>query len=385
MTPHFLVAISSHGFGHLAQVAPIINAMQRLSVCDRLPTFDLSIRSSLPPQQIAWRIEHPFRIDRGSDDFGMVMHDALRVDLVQSLRQYAALHQNWEAEVERVANHLSRLHVTHLLANAPYLTLAAANAANIPSAAICSLNWADILEGCLAICPSAVEQSGVSQATLTQILRQMRDAYASAALVIRPEPAIRTTGFSTITTEPLVDQPPAAQRANLLAFARDASGDYLSGHSDCWLVLTSMGGIALPLHPDNWPTECLGRKVIYLVSPDLANDCPHAIGFDLERFGFSTMMASCDLVLTKPGYGMFVESRACGKPMLYIARDDWPESACLEHWAGSHATKLSLSKVVAGKFGPQLAHALQAADAGRICFAGADTAASLMARLLFDR
>jgi hypothetical protein len=385
MTPHLLVAISSHGFGHLAQVAPVINAMHRLAVCDRLPTFDLSIRSSLPYQQIDWRIEPSFSVDAGSDDFGMVMHDALRVDLVQSLRQYAALHQNWEAEVARVADHLRRLTVTHLLADAPYLTLAAAKASNIPSAAICSLNWADILEQCLTICPSAIEQSGVSQAMLTQILRNMRDAYASAAVVIRPEPAIQTTGFATITTEPLADQPPAAQRANLLAFAHDASGDYLSGHSDCWLVLASMGGIALPLHPENWPTECLGRKVIYLVSPELASRCPHAIGFNLERFGFSKMMASCDLVLTKPGYGMFVESRACGKPMLYIARDDWPESACLEHWAGNHATKLSLAQVVAGEFEHELAHALQMPDAGRICFAGADTAAALMARDLFGR
>lgn len=386
MTSHLLAAISSHGFGHLAQIAPVINALQHLATRTTLPTFDLSIRSHLPEQQIAWRIHRPFDLDPGSDDFGMVMHDALRVDLIQSLQRYAVLHTHWDAEVQRLATHLQALNVSHVLVDAPYLTLAAAKAANIPSAAICSLNWADILERCVAKSPQALGQANVSSSRLTQILQQMRDAYASASVVLRPEPAIDTTGFSTVTVEPLADKPPMANRSGLLAFARETAGNHLADQTDCWLVLTSMGGIALPLHPEHWPTECLGRPVVYLMDPTVAGNDRHTVGFDLDRFGFSDMMASCDLVLTKPGYGMFVESRTCGKPMLYIARDDWPESACLEAWAASHthATKLSLQQVATGDFEVALAAMLQAPDLAPVSFAGADTAAKTLAEHLFS-
>lgn len=386
MPRNLLVAISSHGFGHLAQVAPVINALQRFDSRVPKPSFDLTIRASLPEHQIAWRILYPFKLDRGSDDFGMVMHDALRVDLAQSLRQYAALHQNWDREVQRLADHLQQLGVTHLLANAPYLTLAAAHAASIPSAAICSLNWADILERCVAASPDALAQAGMSNVMLERVLRQMRDAYATAKLIVRPEPSIETTGFKTVTTEPLAEIAPKADRLGLVKFVRQASGAYLAGHEDFWLVLTSMGGIALPLDPENWPTSCLGKKVIYLMDPAMAGRCPHTVGFDLEQMSFAQMMASCDAVLTKPGYGMFVESRASGKPMLYIARDDWPESECLELWANTHAqaSKLSLEQVCSGSFGEQLSDLLGLKRQSPLHFQGAQTAAALIVKHLLS-
>lgn len=386
MSLHLLAAISSHGFGHLAQIAPLINALQRLCERGLMPAFDLTMRSSMPKQQLAWRIARPFELDAGSDDFGMVMRDALRVDLVTSLRQYAALHEHWHAHVNRLATHLQSLGLTHLVADAPYLTLAAAKAANVPAAAICSLNWADILERCVDADPGALKQAGVSSRMLAEILTQMRDAYASAAIVIRPQPAIATTGFETVTTEPLADAPAQTDRTALLAFVRQAAGNYLSANEDAWLVLTSMGGIALPLHPERWPRKCLGRKVIYLMDPSMAKNHRHTVGFDLAVTGFAQMMASCDAVLTKPGYGMFVEARSCGKPMLYIARDDWPESACLEQWANqhTHAQKLSLAQVITGAFDDELTASLTAPGMNRVEFEGADQTARHLVKHLFD-
>ena len=214
----------------------------------------------------------------------------------------------------------------------------------------------------------------------------MRDAYSSATVLIRPEPAIETTGFETVTTDTLADTPPEADRAALLAFVRQAAGNYLNAEQDCWLVLTSMGGIALPLHPENWPKTCLGRKVIYLMDPSMAKGHAHTVGFDLTAIGFGEMMASCDAVLTKPGYGMFVESRSCSKPMLFIARDDWPESACLEQWASTHAhaQKLALAQVMAGKFSGELASCLASPPMERVEFKGAESAASHLAKSLLD-
>ena len=44
-----------------------------------------------------------------------------------------------------------------------------------------------------------------------------------------------------------------------------------------------------------------------------------------------------DVVLSKPGYGTFVEAACCGLPVLYLQRPDWPESKCLETWLSQNA------------------------------------------------
>lgn len=376
MTPRLLVAISSHGYGHLAQVSPAINTLQDLSCATDKAPFELTVRSALPPGQIARRIHRPFDLDIGSDDFGMVMHDALRVDLVKSLQRYDQLHQRWDSEVNRLASHLQGLNVSGVLADAPYLTLAAAHVASIPALAICSLNWADILERCVAQDPGALKKAGMSNTRLDNILTQIQQAYASAASILRPEPAIQTSRFETVTIDPLVQPPPQSDRNSLLAAINTQTRADITA-DDPWIVLTSMGGIELPLDPRQWPTSCLGRSVIYIIAGQRTPECSHVVSLDIEQYGFSNLLASCDAVLTKPGYGMFVEARACGKPMLYLGRDAWPESQCLEQWADTHthATKLSSDQVAQGNFGSELAELLSLPALGRQGFEGADEAA----------
>lgn len=47
---------------------------------------------------------------------------------------------------------------------------------------------------------------------------------------------------------------------------------------------------------------------------------------------FSDQLASVDVLLTKPGYGMFTEAALHGLPVLTVARGDWPEEPYLEAW-----------------------------------------------------
>lgn len=82
-SPHLLVALSSHGFGHLSQAAPIINQLREL-----IPNLRLTIRGAFPADQIQRRIFYPDVLQPVADDFGMVMRDALTVDLGASLHAY---------------------------------------------------------------------------------------------------------------------------------------------------------------------------------------------------------------------------------------------------------------------------------------------------------
>jgi UDP-N-acetylglucosamine:LPS N-acetylglucosamine transferase len=114
------------------------------------------------------------------------------------------------------------------------------------------------------------------------------------------------------------------------------------------------------------------------MAKDTTPACPHVVALDFEEMGFGKLMASCDLVLTKPGYGMFVEARACCKPMLYLARDDWPESQCLEQWARlhAHAVKLTADQLAHGRFSAELERLLSMPALEPMVFNGARQAAS---------
>ena len=77
-------------------------------------------------------------------DFGLVMKSALDIDLDASAAAYAQLHRDWQQRVAEEVCRLESLEPDLVLADVPYLTLAAATQAAIPAAALCSLNWADI-------------------------------------------------------------------------------------------------------------------------------------------------------------------------------------------------------------------------------------------------
>jgi hypothetical protein len=137
--PHLLVAISSHGFGHVSQVAPVVNALRA-----RAPGLRVTLRTVAPLPLLASRIHGPFDRQPVADDFGMVQIDAMRVDRAASGARYREFHAGWEERVDGVATQLAAARPDLILADVPYLTLAAAARVGIPAVGLCSLNWADI-------------------------------------------------------------------------------------------------------------------------------------------------------------------------------------------------------------------------------------------------
>jgi UDP-N-acetylglucosamine:LPS N-acetylglucosamine transferase len=76
---------------------------------------------------------------------------------------------------------------------------------------------------------------------------------------------------------------------------------------------------------------------------------------------FSDLLASADIMLTKPGYGAFVEAACSGIPVLYVERDDWPEQPYLITWLSQHGLchRLTAAQVQDGNFAQEVQHLLQ--------------------------
>lgn len=303
--PHLVVSISGHGFGHVAQTAPVLNLLHK-----HMPELRLTVRSSVPLAHLQSRIHAPFDQLPSEGDIGMVMSSALDVCTEESVALYRAFHADWEARVENEARLLRDLEADMVFSNVGYLPLAGAQRAGISNAAMCSLNWFDIFR-----------HYGGDEA----IAEQMFSSYANADAFLRATPGM--------AMEALPNLVPIAPIAALGENRRDELDRRLRLSRAEKLVLVSMGGIASRLPIERWPRI---DGVRWLVQDSWHVKHSDAIVLESLTMSFGDLLASCDALLCKPGYGSFVEAAGSGIPVLYVNRPDWPESPALIEWLQRH-------------------------------------------------
>ena len=313
---HLFADISSHGFGHLAITAPVLEALAAM-----LPELRLTLRSRLPMSKLLQRIRHPFELIADNTDFGFAMIDATQVDRSASALAYRDAHAHWPDRVTAETRFLKRLSPDFVLTNVSYLPLAGAAQAGIPCASLCSLNWADLFQHFFGHEPWAAA-----------IHRQILDAYRSADAFLRVTPGMAMPDFPHIRDiAPIA----ACGLRHPLPFGGDKA------------VLVAMGGIAHRLPVEAWPSI---PGIRWLVSQDWRCTHPDAIAWESLGLSFTDLLASVDAVITKPGYGTFTEAVRNGTPVLYQRREDWPEQECLIAWLGRHGqcAEIEAEKLIFG-------------------------------------
>ena len=359
--PHLLVAISSHGFGHLSQVAPVVNRLHAL-----IPQLQITVRAALPETQLRSRIRHLDTLQHATDDFGMVMNHAFSVDTHASLARYQSLHHGWDDQVKALAQQFIDSEVDVVLADVPYLPLAAAQVAGITSVALCSLNWANILS----------QYVGMDKPQA--IINTMYAAYQSARYFLQPAPSMAMPKLNNQRAIGPCCAPGVAQKQTLLSAAKQRKA-----LNNPWLILVGMGGIPFELSLEHWPTQHQGRPLCYLVSPSSANTHPNALSVETTGLSYSDLVASVDLIITKPGYGMFAEAAAAGVPVLFTARGEWPETEALVTWLqdNAHCAQITTEALRAGTFEKELSRLLTQGPYAPVAPTGNDEAAALIAGL----
>ncbi|MDP2824328.1 MAG: hypothetical protein Q8O52_16815 [Sulfuritalea sp.] len=322
---HLLVDISAHGLGHLAQTAPVLDALHDLA-----PALRLTVRSTIPRERLARRIAADFAHVPEARDFGFVMHNAVDIDLAASAMRYREFHSNWPQRVAAEADWLRQHRIDALLSNVAYLPLAAAAEAGIPAAGLCSLNWADLFGRYFGAEPWAAEMHA-----------QMLAAYNAAQGFLRVTPGLPMAGLQR--------RHDVAPIARIGRRDRDRVARLLGlKESERW-VLLAMGGMEFRLPVKDWP-QIPGLS--WLVPADWKVERNDVRVCEMADLHFSDLLASVDAVITKPGYGTFVEAACSGIPILYLQRDDWPETPYFAEWLAKHARAevLTRERLVAGDF-----------------------------------
>lgn len=336
--PRLLVAISAHGLGHLGQAAPVCNALTALR-----PDLALSIWSALPFATLKARITAPFEHIAQPCDLGLIMHDAMRVDVPASWASYAQRETQWHSALDAACALVRAAAPDLILSDVGDMPLAAAQVLGIHGIAMSSLNWADTARFYFESLPD-------SDAVLDRPTR----IYDNAPLALRLSPGMPMRGQEEIILPPV---------GAISRYTRQALEDRVDHLIDPALrqrprVLVGMGGIETQLAYAQWP-EQTDLTLLVANQAQLPSEGLVAQGVvnadtlcEAENLVFTDLLNCCEAVICKPGYGTFVEAALANIPVLYVEREDWPEQRVLVSWleANARCVKLEPDALMRGNF-----------------------------------
>jgi UDP:flavonoid glycosyltransferase YjiC (YdhE family) len=308
-SPHLLLAVTGHGYGHLSQCAPVVNRLRELQA-----GMQLTVMSKLPHAVLSSRLAGEFIHLAVETDSVMRMHSAWQVDVPASCRAWREFHRDWEAGVLGEVERLREIKPDLLLADIPYRSLLAARQAGIPAVALCSLNWTAM---------HAVYCDGEADGAV--IRAQMLSGYAAAESFLTPAPSLPMPELDNVHAIGPIARTGEVRRREILA--------WLKRPADTRLVLVALGGIDSPLPLADWPRM---DRVVWLFDRPPVSDRNDFVDFIRLPLPFIDLLTSSDAVLTKPGYGTYAEAICNDVPLLTLARHDWPETQHLNAWARTH-------------------------------------------------
>ncbi|MEC8135884.1 MAG: hypothetical protein VX107_06985 [Pseudomonadota bacterium] len=349
-----VVDISANGFGHLAQLAPILEVAKK-----RWPDSSFILRTDLDRSICAEFLRFPFEMGSSPPDPDMRMHGPLLVDADGLYSDYAEIFSDRQNIVGAEAEKLRALSPHLMITNISVMSVAAARNANIPVVALSSLNWADVFE---TYCHDRYDADA--------ILQWMVDVYSQADLFVLLTPHLPTTWLPNPVSIGSVARS-GTNRRNVLHDSLPAKH----------YVLASMGGIpgiqselTIPKIDD----------VVWITPPNWALERHDVLSRQTLDVSFIDLMRSVDAIVTKAGYGSVTESAANGTRILYTEREKWCETPILEAWMDIHCTarKIASETLNSGNFAKDLSDLLASPPRRPVATNGAEEAVAAIAQLI---
>ena len=300
--------ISGHGFGHASRQIEIINALGASQ-----PDLAIVVRTSAARWLFDRTARVPIVLLAGECDTGVVQIDSLRLDEGETMRRAAAFYARFDARVQSEADLLRAHDVRFVVADAAPLGPAAATAAGVPSVVVSNFTWDWIYEAYSSADPAALD-----------VLAIIRNAYRQAHAAWRLPMHGGFATFDTIVEVPFVARHARYDRLQVL--------ETLGLPNDRPLVLSSFGGYGVD-GLDVGRLDCLADYAVVLThraSSDVVASAPglHQI-LEAQLYGsglrYEDLVGACDVVATKPGYGIIAECVANRTAVLYTPRGHFVE------------------------------------------------------------
>ncbi|WP_447976976.1 hypothetical protein [Candidatus Nitrospira bockiana] len=336
--PLIWCAISGHGFGHAAQVVPVLNEL-----ADRIPGATAILRTTTPASFFRGRLRLPWELLPGEQDVGCVQQGPLHIDVAATWAAHRVFHETWAQRLEQECEALRSRAAAMVLADIPYLALEAARHCGIPAVGLSSISWDQVLVRLQT--PGDDEQE--------QLVQAIRRSYGHAAMMIRLAPGIAMPAFPR-----LVDVGPILGEVHVDKAGLHRAVGATSGER---IVVVGFGGIELTTLP--WPALDAMKGYRFVVPGRVPGSLTRVHSADPLPFAFRTIMASADVLMTKPGYATVIEAVAAAVPTVYVRRYNFVDEDALVDYlhAYGRAVELSSQHFAAGRWAASIEAALLAA------------------------
>ena len=333
--PSIWCAISGHGYGHAAQVVPVLNAVGSL-----VPSATAILRTTVPAAFFQDRLTIPWTLSPVQQDVGCIQDGPLRIDIDATWAAHRHFHETWNT---RLANEVAAMQAASpalVIADTPYLAIEAGSCAQIPTVALANFTWDLVLkEFCHA--------SNLSQ---QQLIQSIRETYAKAGMALRITPAPKIDAFSNMIDIRPIASPNSPERGRL------ASALTLTTKERT--VLVGFGGIPLTSLPLE-QMELL-HHYRFLIDGPVPRGYSRIHSIETLPFSFKTLLASVDVIMTKPGYGTIVEAVALQQPVVYVRRYNFVDEQPLVDYLHRYGRgiELSIDDFANARWEPALSKAL---------------------------
>jgi hypothetical protein len=359
--PLIWAAISAHGFGHAAQVVPVLNTLGR-----RIPGLRTILRTTVPASFFQHRLAIPWELSPSQQDIGCVQEGPLTIDAETTWREHSRFHATWDDRVQAEVDAMRKARPNLILADTPYLAIAAGATAGLPTIGLVSFTWDLVISGLSA--PPDIDGE--------TLIRAMRHAYdrADLALRIRPSPAMEIF-------KQLVDIGPISEPA---LSAREALSALLNLSPREQTVLIGFGGIPLASLPTADVDSLNGYR--FLFDGPVPSNNTKFVSIQSLPFSFKTLLASVDIIMSKPGYGTLVEAVTLRTPLVYVRRYNFADEQPLVDYLHQYGrgVELAAADFAAGRWEPALRAVgdLPASSSPPPTASGASDAADVLAAYL---
>ncbi|MDQ6734862.1 MAG: hypothetical protein M3Z35_12270 [Nitrospirota bacterium] len=316
--PLIWCSISGHGFGHAAQIVPVLNELGR-----RIPSLKALLRTTVPSWLFQDRLQVPWEISVCEQDIGCVQQGPLHIDEEGTWAAYDRFHTTWTERASQEADAIKRHSPDLILSDISYLAIEAGAHADIPVVGLSSLCWDQVL----------IHLQHETPPEPAPIIQQIEHSYSLADLMIRVAPAIPMPAFRRT-----IDVGPIAARVE-----PDHQGirHALGASPDERIVAIAFGGIPLASLPWDRIETMTGYR--FIIPGPVPPQAQRVVSSDTLPFRFQTIMTSCDTLITKPGYGTIVEAVASGTRVIYVRRYNFVDEDSLVRYLHRYGRGLELS------------------------------------------
>ena len=346
---HIAYYVTAHGYGHGVRSCDVLAALLAAH-----PGLKITVTTDLPENFLRSRLpsgDGRLVVRPGAFDVGMVQKDSIRVDVDATLDAALELVAERDQLIDYEAEMLRGENADLVVADIPAIPLEAAAEAGIPAVAMGNFSWDWIYAPFAARDPR-----------WRPVIRAFEAGYRKAKLLLKLPFSPAMSVFPKHVDVPLLAKPGRSRRAEL---ATRTGAD----PAKRWILLsfTTLDWDEAALRE----VEALRAYEFFTVKPLDWPGRRNVHSIDRMQVGFSDVLASCDAVVTKPGYGILSDCVANAKPIVYAEREDFIEYPLLEKELKRFLKNVHVpaADLYAGWLGPALA-AIESAPAPPETLAG---------------